>query len=800
MKYKLFFLIFAAATIFFFSANQSYSAPKTKTASTDTAAQDTAVVRYKNPEGTEFWLCFEKNFKEDENKTRKDTLYLELFISGVKDASVTVEIDGLKFVKNIFIPKGTVANVRIPEQAQVQSEEIVERLAVHITSDNPISVYGLNSRKQTTDTYLGLPTSVLGKEYRAMCYTVSDLLMPQFAVVATEDSTIVTFVTTVNTTKHPAGYPYSVLLNRGDVYQVTANYERNRTCDLTGSYIKADKPIAVFSGHQCAYVTPRISACNHLVEQMPPLTSWGKHFYVGQLQFRSAYTYRVLANEPDTKVFVDNELITTLQQGQFYEASTNKNIQITAGKPILVAQYSQGYNNGDSIGDPMMIIVSPTLQFLKKYQFATPMNGNWRHLVNVVVPTKAIRTLRLDDEKVDSAKFEQLGISRYSIGFLEVPFGSHRLEAKEPFGMYSYGFGFSKNAFDAYGTMGGQSFADYEPTRDSLPPTVEEESSSKTQTLIVRDDRLNDAGIKTIEFVKNEGLNVSIPKFEEGTAQVRVSISPSGSASFARGIIHVTDASIDQNSAVYTICYIYDPERGRNVFFLTEGDDANCHPKPTTEVGLFARNTFNINKASFTNDANGYDFIGKMDSKTHNYTYFGAYIGRRFFGQWNFSSTISLEKYKGAVTAKGPVDSVRDEYTNGLLPYQQSQSVELTGYNLHIDLRSEYFFNKMLYGLGGLDFGINLAKDVEIRDHILRPADFTFSDGTNNRISPNAPTKLSKMSAFRMSLLLGAGVTYPIKYGFAVFGEAQYFLPLNSIIDNWTLHRIGLLVGLKYKI
>ena len=149
---------------------------------------------------------------------------------------------------------------------------------------------------------------------------------------------------------------------------------------------------------------------------------------------------------------------------------------------------------------------------------------------------------------------------------------------------------------------------------------------------------------------------------------------------------------------------------------------------------------------------------------------------------------------------KGPIDSVRDVYSNGLLPYQQAQTIELTGYNMHFDLRLEYYFHSIFYAIGGLDCGISLSKDVEIRDRILKPQDFTFSDGTNNRIAPNAPKSLSSMSSFRMSLLLGAGATYPLKYGFAAFGEAQYYLPISSIIDNWSLHRIGVLVGLKYRI
>ncbi len=367
MKIKYILILFI---LFLCFENNSYS-------QTTENINDTTRIKYKNPEDTEFWLCFQRNFRQD-----RDSLILELFISGNDDASVVVEIAGLNFVRNQFVPKGTVAIIRIPIEAQIVSEEIIENLAIHVTSDNPISVYGLNRRKLTTDTYMGLPISVLGNDYRVMCYTLADRFMSQFAIVAVEDSTEATISLSVNSSKHPANFPYKIKLNKGEVYQVVANYEKNSTCDLTGSKITSNKNIAVFSGHQCAYVPINVMACNHLVEQMPPINSWGKHFYIGRQGPRTAFVYRVLANEPDTKVFEDNKLITTLGPGDYFESESKKDIQVTASKPVLVAQYSMGtaaYK--DSIGDPMMIMISPTQQFLKEYRFATPVNGFWEHYI-----------------------------------------------------------------------------------------------------------------------------------------------------------------------------------------------------------------------------------------------------------------------------------------------------------------------------------------------------------------------------------------------------------------------------------
>ena len=73
--------------------------------------------------------------------------------------------------------------------------QVVQKLGVHVVAEAPISVYGLNRRYQTTDTWASIPVHLLGTGYRAVGYgwLESDLLS-QIAVVATEDNTVVTIV------------------------------------------------------------------------------------------------------------------------------------------------------------------------------------------------------------------------------------------------------------------------------------------------------------------------------------------------------------------------------------------------------------------------------------------------------------------------------------------------------------------------------------------------------------------------------------------------------------------------------
>jgi hypothetical protein len=91
--------------------------------------------------------------------------------------------------------------------------------------------------------------------------------MSQFAIVATENNTEVNILPSVHTTKNQANQLYNVRLNRGEVYQVVARNDPSNKCDLSGSIIKANKKIAVFSGHQCASFHKKILACNHLMSK-----------------------------------------------------------------------------------------------------------------------------------------------------------------------------------------------------------------------------------------------------------------------------------------------------------------------------------------------------------------------------------------------------------------------------------------------------------------------------------------------------------------------------------------------------
>jgi hypothetical protein len=752
--------------------------------------------KMKESEGKEFWLCFMRNYREVADATANDQLTLQLFFTANITAKVRVEIEGISYQRTVIVNGGTVASIIVDEHAQLNAVATPQRLAVHITSDEPITVYGLNRRYQTTDTYLALPVTVLGKEYRAVCYNdLSQDLVSQIAVVATEDNTVLTITPRCGVIGgFKADRPYTMRMRKGDAYQIIADYHSSGTGDLSGTLIKSNTPVSVFSGHSCAYVPSGIQACNHLVEQLPPVTAWGKHFYIGMLKGRSRYTVRVVAHEERTRVFEDSKLVAVLSAGDFYEmVNVRKHMQVTADKPILVAQYSQGFKNGDSIGDPMMILVSPTQQFVRKYRVATPVNGLWDHFINIIAPTDYISTLRVDGSPVPLSKFEPFGLSRFSVAQLSVAFGTHLVTGDVPFGLYSYGFGYRDDAFDAYGNMGGQSFFDLENSRDTLPPVPEVQLNSG---VVIRDDRNSDRGLKTVSVLQSVGLRASVPTLEEGAPQLVIALKPVSTNEAGTALIRAIDVA--GNAATFTVCYSPDAGTGSGTFSVGD-EDRTCITKPQWYAGTFVTTGLVRHDASFGTTAN-VSANGTFGDATGSGGLFGLSLTRELDDDWSYSARLALETIGGTLRAPDSVVTRIRDSSGALLNFQEERSIRLSSPFLALSLVAQHTVFSRVYAYAGLKAHVLMSNSVEYKQRILQPQNAVYADTrlAEREILLDGFTALRTL---RFSALAGAGGSVPLGSALSLFAEAEYVAPLTSVIESpggsWTIRAIEVHIGLR---
>jgi hypothetical protein len=452
-------------------------------------------VRYAESEGREFWIAFPKNFQDrqveyNEKEKRNDTVAtppvrMEIAITARERGEGIVEIPALGFRRTFVVEPGEVVTVPIDSSAQINSIEAIENRGVHVVASTPITVTALSTAYQTSDTYRALPVDALGREYRAIGYSwLARELLSQFVVVAVEDDTEVMIVPSVRTFQGDlAGRPFTIRLDRGEVYQVIpwldearAYRERSvnqRPADLTGTLVTSTRPVALFSGHRCAYVPDHYTqACNFLVEQIPPTSAWGRNHLVAPLADRPGSVYRVLPLVDRTILLVDDSLVATLAAGEFYQGRMGgAGVHLRSSDPVLVAQYATGgkghqYDSGSAlairypgksrtVGDPTMLLVSPVETYLREYRISTPMRGEWHHFINVIAPATALADLRLDDLPVDPALFHHIGLTGWMYAEIEIADGFHTIVANEPIGVYQYGFGYGPNQFDAYGNSAG---------------------------------------------------------------------------------------------------------------------------------------------------------------------------------------------------------------------------------------------------------------------------------------------------------------------------------------------------------
>ena len=415
----------------------------------------------RSTEGTDFWFGFM------ESRNYQNGHYVEITVTSRETAYFTIKLGnaGILF-GNYSVESNSFIQIRIPwQQVEATGSEEIQDKGIHLESSKPVNVYALNWSPNSADVAVIFPVESIGSEYFAVCYephihknsngSYGNGRNSEFLVVAIENNTTVEITPSKVTDKlKPAGTPFSVTMSRGEVYQVQSMNDVNLTGqgDLTGSYVKSDKPVAFFSGSLSTTVpVSSSSAWDHLYEQIPPLHSWGRNFYTIPLKSREQDRYRVIAAEDKTKVTIDDIGEKILNRGEFYEfvLYNNEFRQIYSDKRILVMQYSQSrsvdqaYNEGD--GDPFMIVLSPVNQMVNDVTFVAYHSDNIKekYFVNIFCYSEEVPNMRLDGKEI-SQHFSNYKHDTFSHAQIPILQGAHRVQNLNPNGgflAYVYGFG-----------------------------------------------------------------------------------------------------------------------------------------------------------------------------------------------------------------------------------------------------------------------------------------------------------------------------------------------------------------------
>lgn len=305
--------------------------------------------------------------------------------------------------------------------------------SVIISSQAPISVQTCKSEDGTSGGYLALPITEVSLEYMVASYTARGP-GASFSVAAPYYTCVTVYKE--NGTQTVREMDFS--LDPGQVYHV------NAPSDLTGRHVKSKNPVAVYSGLDCAYVnqyTPSVQKCDHIVEQLAPLATYGMNHAMSSFYGRSwstGYQIRVVAAYDDTIVrWAEFDLNPTtgaagapvvkgpqtINTGNFMEITVSRPsntpvaVLLTCSNPCEVMQYGEsfdmtpaGTDNGVKPDSVMVTVPSfdsytndVTFSTSKLYNAAGNQTLENVNGLTVIVKSSDLSKLKLDGQPLQTA-------------------------------------------------------------------------------------------------------------------------------------------------------------------------------------------------------------------------------------------------------------------------------------------------------------------------------------------------------------------------------------------------------------
>lgn len=455
---------------------------------------------------------------------------IRIYVASKYATNVKLEIPGLGLIQQ----KMSIANDVIefflkPAEAQMyykvyeaaKPEQIWQKRAIKISSDDPIIVYGVARFQATSDGYMALPVSSLGNSYQVASspnafsswgYDLSSFT----SIIGVYDDTKVTFrmggCESCTALKQDGTYlsmneTIRRTINEGDVWLIPGI---GPFSELTGSTIMANKPVAVISGNQCGQIPTPVRACDHLIEQEIPISNWGETYLVTPIVGRTkSSVIKIFASQELTDIYIDGKKSYTLSRAGgiinegFLEIRANgvgddslppKPVVISANKPINVVQFNTGAQDDNTVdNDPFQMQVLPLEQFQTDVTFNTPGirggHGFKYNYVNLVYLANADGSIPDDLQwaEVVDGDFHWIPMSSYSgnpgqrflttepdgrhyrCKTMKLPYdGVFKIKSDSPIAAYIYG----SDWYDSYGFPATGRFLDM-TTDEQEPPFVQ---------------------------------------------------------------------------------------------------------------------------------------------------------------------------------------------------------------------------------------------------------------------------------------------------------------------------------------
>ncbi len=283
------------------------------------------------------------------------------------------------------IPASGVLVISLNEsETPILQENVVESgKSFTLTANQPITVLHELAGGAVSDSWIVLPQSLWGTNYRLFSYDyIGNAQNYQYAMVysATNNNSI-TFLNKSGVVQK------TITLNEGQTYLQSVQNQ-----DMTGWTVTSTEKIAIIVGVKCA--NGSAGFCDNIDEMLLPTNQLGTKFYVPNGANNTTY---VMANEPNTVVTVNNTIITTLtNSGDVYSFPVlNNELNIVeTSKPSTVWQLTPNNN------DPSWLLVLDSQKAVTSFNFATPSSMINTNIISLIVPTVNTSQIRLNGNPV----------------------------------------------------------------------------------------------------------------------------------------------------------------------------------------------------------------------------------------------------------------------------------------------------------------------------------------------------------------------------------------------------------------
>ena len=401
-------------------------------------------------EGNEFFVGFIRN--RFGRVGEPEMIPPVLWITTKEPTPVNFEvftIDRL-FASNSAAP-GQVTYIHIPLEFVVfdssedsMSDSRFKGIRIKAQDNRIITVFGQHEEIASNDAYLALPIILL-PEGRSYEYIVASILGDSGTIAQSKDSvaliigtendteimlepsTIITHPFAPNDTYIP-GAPVqfrTVIIQRFQSF-----YLQVRGGDISGTRIIANKPISVFSGHECANVPSFSEPCDMLIEQIQPIDTWGTEVVTIPLRTRNGGDIiKIFASQDSTTVSVTytntvNGIVTsdpsfTLNANSYREISIEDFSLIQSNYQIGVFQFSRSFRTDNNIiSDPFILSVPSREQYRNSYVVAPapfdpslegiiPGGVSYVNYTNIAVPAEYFNAslITINNNAINASEF-----------------------------------------------------------------------------------------------------------------------------------------------------------------------------------------------------------------------------------------------------------------------------------------------------------------------------------------------------------------------------------------------------------